>query len=268
MKKLLSIAAALVIAAVGVVHTPAIAADVSGSVSVSYKSATEADLADYANKVAVLVNTERRKNGLPELRVLPVLQNAAQKRADEITQEFAHTRPDGSSCFTVLEEYGLKYYYVGENIAAGQTSPENVMNAWMNSEGHRNNILHTEFMYIGVGVTLKNGRLYWSQLFLKYNDFPEAYYPTDKTEPQPSKEPKYGDLNSDGMVDGKDASNILVEYSAVSVGAKSKLSSEQKKYADVDANGIIDSKDASYVLGFYAYLSSGGSVTDIKKWMK
>ena len=105
--------------------------------------------------------------------------------------------------------------------------------------------------------------MYWTQIFLKYEEFSDAYIPKEK------EKPKYtGDLNSDGKVDGRDASAILIEYAAVSSGGSSKLNSEQKKLADIDSSGMIDSKDASYVLGFYSYLSSGGKTTDIKQWLR
>ncbi|MBO7396062.1 MAG: hypothetical protein J6U16_08110 [Ruminococcus sp.] len=262
MKKMLSIFAAAVIAAVGITGVSAQAASVSAPTFTEQTMTLSAsELSDYANEVAVLVNKERSARGLAPLRVLPKLQSAAQRRADEITQKFDHVRPNGASCFSVIEEFGLDYYYIGENIAAGQTSPERVMTAWMNSEGHRNNILDPEFMYIGVGVTQKGNTIYWSQEFLKYIEYSEAYIPKEKEKPKRS-----GDVNSDGMVDGRDASSILIEYSAASSG-KSKLNSEQRKLADVDANGKVDSKDASYVLGFYSYLSAGGRETDITKWI-
>lgn len=263
MKKMLGILAAAVIAAVGVPCISANAAGVSATTFTEQTTTlTDSEMSDYANQVAVLVNKERSAKGLSPLRVLPKLQSAAQVRAQEITQKFDHVRPNGLNCFSVIDEFGLDYYYIGENIAAGQTSPERVMTAWMNSEGHKSNILDPDFMYIGVGVTQKNNTIYWTQIFLKYNEFSDAYIPKEK-----EKTLSYGDLDSDGRVDSRDASSILIEYAAASSGGKSKLSSEQKKYADIDSNGKIDSKDASYVLGFYSYLSAGGKETDIKKWM-
>ena len=264
MKKIVSFVMAAVIAAVSVPCITAEAASMSAVPAAEQTvSASDSELADYANEVAVIVNKERSAKGLKPLRVLPKLQSAAQVRANEITRVFDHQRPNGTTCFSVIEEFGLDYYYIGENIAAGQTSPERVMTAWMNSEGHKSNILDPDFMYIGVGVVQKGSTLYWTQIFLKYEEFSDAYIPKDK------EKPKYtGDLNSDGKVDGRDASAILIEYAAVSSGGSSKLNSEQKKLADIDSSGMIDSKDASYVLGFYSYLSSGGKTTNIKQWLR
>lgn len=117
-------------------------------------------------KVADLVNQERAKAGLAPLEVKVNLQAAAQVRAKEIEKSFSHTRPNGSSFSSVLAENGVDYRGSGENIAWGQRSPEEVMNGWMNSEGHRANILNKNFKYIGVGYHVNsNGTGYWTQLF-------------------------------------------------------------------------------------------------------
>ncbi len=88
-------------------------------------------------------------------------------RAKELEALFSHTRPDGSSCFTVLGEYGISYSGAGENIAAGQRSPEEVMNSWMNSQGHRENIMQDSYEKIGVGhYQGQDGTQYWVQLFI------------------------------------------------------------------------------------------------------
>ncbi len=119
-----------------------------------------------AKKVADLVNQERAKAGLAPLEIKVNLQAAAQVRAKEIEKSFSHTRPNGSSFSTVLAENGVDYRGSGENIAWGQRSPEEVMNGWMNSEGHRANILNKNFKYIGVGYHVNsNGTGYWTQLF-------------------------------------------------------------------------------------------------------
>lgn len=119
-----------------------------------------------ARKVADLVNQERAKAGLAPLDVKVNLQTAAQVRAKEIEKSFSHTRPNGSSFSTVLAENGVDYRGSGENIAWGQRSPEEVMNGWMNSDGHRANILNKNFKYIGVGYHVNsNGTGYWTQLF-------------------------------------------------------------------------------------------------------
>ena len=119
----------------------------------------------YAKAVLNLVNKYRKQNGLASVKLDSVLSGAASTRAKEIVNFFSHTRPNGSSCFTVLSENGISYNGAGENIAYGQSSPDEVMTAWMNSAGHRANILNASFTRLGVGVYESGGTLYWTQLF-------------------------------------------------------------------------------------------------------
>lgn len=114
-----------------------------------------------AAEVAAQVNAERAKYGLSSLTVSDELTRAACVRASEIVRQFSHTRPDGSSCFTVS---GAAY---GENIAKGQSNADRVMAAWMSSEGHRANILRESYGSIGVCAQKVNGVIYWVQLFGK-----------------------------------------------------------------------------------------------------
>ena len=120
---------------------------------------------DFASQVAALVNAERAKYGLSALTVDTRVQQAALVRAKETAQSFSHTRPNGSSFSTALTEAGVSYRTAGENIAYGQSTPQQVMNAWMNSSGHRANILNANYTTIGVGYTVINGTAYWAQLF-------------------------------------------------------------------------------------------------------
>lgn len=120
----------------------------------------------YAAQVVRLVNEERAKAGLSALTVDSGLEAAGLVRAREIVTSFSHTRPDGSSFATAIREQGVSYRGAGENIAWGQKSPEAVVEAWMNSEGHRANILNKNFTRIGVGhYQNANGTNYWVQLF-------------------------------------------------------------------------------------------------------
>lgn len=121
----------------------------------------------FAAEVARLVNEERAKAGLAPLTINNRAASAAQTRAKEITTSFSHTRPNGSSFSTALDAAGVRYSRSGENIAYGQRTPQAVMNAWMNSSGHRANILNPNFTEIGVGhYTNAAGVSYWVQLFI------------------------------------------------------------------------------------------------------
>ena len=121
-----------------------------------------------AQEVLALVNQQRRANGVGELQLDPTLTQAANIRAKELVTKFSHTRPDGSSCFTVLNQVGYRYGMVGENIAAGYTNASAVMTGWMNSTGHRKNILNSEYKRIGIGYYYDPNSEYgyhWVQLF-------------------------------------------------------------------------------------------------------
>lgn len=119
----------------------------------------------YASEVITLVNAERAKYNLAPLTTEKNLSAAALTRAKEIVKSFSHTRPDGTSFSTVLKEHGVSYRISGENIAWGQRTPQEVVSGWMNSPGHRANILNERFTSIGVGYHMENGRTYWTQLF-------------------------------------------------------------------------------------------------------
>ncbi len=121
----------------------------------------------YTNKVIELVNSYRAQNGLGALEYDAAVSCSAALRAKEQEQVFSHTRPNGTSCFTALDDCGVNYRGAGENIAMGQTSAEQVMTDWMNSDGHRENILNPNFTKIGVGLHIgADGRYYWAQMFV------------------------------------------------------------------------------------------------------
>lgn len=123
---------------------------------------------DWAEQVVELVNAERAKAGLSALKLNRSAAGAAQVRAQEIASVFSHTRPDGSGFQTALDDAGVACRGYGENIAYGQSSPQAVMNQWMNSSGHRANILSADFTEIGVGhYRTANGTDYWVQLFIR-----------------------------------------------------------------------------------------------------
>lgn len=126
----------------------------------------QSETLSFAEQVVALVNAERAKAGLNALTLDTEIASAALVRAKEIETSFSHTRPDGRNFSSVLTDAGITFNGSGENIAWGQRSPEEVMNGWMNSEGHRANILNPKFTKIGVGHYQNvSGRNYWTQLF-------------------------------------------------------------------------------------------------------
>ena len=121
----------------------------------------------YGLRITELVNEHRAAAGLAPVTYSAKISKAAQVRAVEIEQSFSHTRPDGRYFSTVFAEYGISYRYSGENIAWGQKSPEEVVTAWMNSAGHRANILNAKFTELGVGYRQNaRGVNYFTQLFI------------------------------------------------------------------------------------------------------
>lgn len=126
---------------------------------------TSSGTGNFAGEVLRLVNNERAKAGLPAYTTSQSLSSAASQRAKEITTKFSHTRPNGSSFFTVFRQYGIPFRAAGENVAYGQRTPAEVVRTWMSSQGHRRNILSSRFKKIGIGIAEKNGRYYWAQDF-------------------------------------------------------------------------------------------------------
>lgn len=118
-----------------------------------------------ARQVFALVNQERAKAGVPALKWADSLANCANIRASELNRRFSHTRPDGSLCFTAYPSSETRRTY-GENVArVSSPSPATVMGMWMNSEGHRANILNPSFTALAVGCFERNGMVYWAQDF-------------------------------------------------------------------------------------------------------
>lgn len=125
-----------------------------------------AGISQFAQQVIDLTNAERRKNGLPALTGDTKLSGVAQKKADDmrIKGYFSHTSPTYGSPFDMMRDFGVSYSSAGENIAQGQQTPQAVVTAWMNSEGHRKNILSSNFTHIGVGYDA-TGK-HWVQMFI------------------------------------------------------------------------------------------------------
>lgn len=129
---------------------------------------TETQLAEVQG-VLQLVNEARADAGVSPLALDPMLCKAAQVRATECITTFSHTRPDGTAYSTALSEQGVSASYIGENVATGYQNAQAVVSGWINSEGHRANILNSNYKHIGIGMAENTGTIYrgysWSQLF-------------------------------------------------------------------------------------------------------
>jgi uncharacterized YkwD family protein len=123
----------------------------------------------FQNQVLTLVNQQRAANGLKALSMDSALTKTATLKSQDMAKlgYFDHTSPTYGSPFDMMKQFGITYRAAGENIAMGQTSPQQVMQDWMNSPGHRANILNSSFTKLGVGIAQNsNGQYYWTQQFI------------------------------------------------------------------------------------------------------
>ncbi|KXZ40264.1 spore coat assembly protein SafA/uncharacterized protein, YkwD family [Alkalithermobacter thermoalcaliphilus JW-YL-7 = DSM 7308] len=128
------------------------------------------DVKAIEQEVIRLVNLERSKRNLPPLSHNWELSRVARYKSQDMIDNnyFSHNSPVYGSPFDMIRSFGIKFSAAGENIAYGQRTAQQVVNAWMNSEGHRRNILSTNFTQIGVGYAVnKSGVPYWTQMFIR-----------------------------------------------------------------------------------------------------
>lgn len=126
------------------------------------------DFASFQKEVLDLVNSERTSRGLQPLKFNSELSKVATLKSQDMIDNnyFDHTSPTYGSPFDMMKKFGISYTSAGENIAMGQKTPQEVMNAWMNSDGHRKNILNPNFTELGVGIASNGSSLYWTQMFI------------------------------------------------------------------------------------------------------
>lgn len=122
-------------------------------------------LADKSSDVLDLVNQERKAAGLKTVKLNEDLNRVAQLRAAEIAEKWSHTRPNGEAWKTAFADAGVTASYRGENLAKGQYSAEKAVEDWMESEGHKANILNKKFTKMGVASVEIDGVTYWVQVF-------------------------------------------------------------------------------------------------------
>lgn len=124
------------------------------------------EISQEVQRVIDLTNQERRKQGLSDLKAFSKLSDVAQEKSRDMQQKnyFSHTSPTYGSPFDMMRDFGVDFNTAGENIAQGQQTPEAVVDAWMKSEGHRKNIMNSNFTHIGVGL-VQDGH-YWTQMFI------------------------------------------------------------------------------------------------------
>ena len=126
----------------------------------------DSSVSDYEKQVVEIVNRYRAENGLKPLTLNTELSRVARLKSQDMKDKkyFSHTSPTYGSPFDMMKKFGISYRTAGENIAMGQRTPEAVMTAWMNSSGHRANILNSTYTQIGVGYVADGN--YWTQMFI------------------------------------------------------------------------------------------------------
>ena len=126
----------------------------------------EASVSSFESEVIRLVNEQRAQNGLKPLTANWELSRVARYKSQDMADNryFSHTSPTYGTPFQMIKAFGISFRSAGENIAYGQRTPQAVVNAWMNSSGHRANILSSSYTQIGVGY-VANGN-YWTQMFI------------------------------------------------------------------------------------------------------
>jgi uncharacterized YkwD family protein len=124
------------------------------------------DTSTYETAILSLVNAERAKYGLSALTLDASLSKVAQAKAQDLHDNhyFAHESPTYGTPFEMMRAFGISYRSAGENIAMGYSSAQAVMTGWMNSEGHRANILNASYTTLGVGYVADGN--YWVQMFI------------------------------------------------------------------------------------------------------
>jgi uncharacterized YkwD family protein/spore coat assembly protein SafA len=128
------------------------------------------DVKSLEDQVLKLVNAERSRRGLQLLKGHWELSRVARYKSQDMINKgyFSHTSPTYGSPFTMMQNFGIRFTAAGENIAYGARTPKEVMTMWMNSTGHRNNILSPIYTHLGVGVARNSrGVYYWTQMFIK-----------------------------------------------------------------------------------------------------
>lgn len=127
---------------------------------------TDASVTQYEAEVIQLVNNIRKQNGLSPLTANWELSRVARYKSQDMADRnyFSHTSPTYGTPFQMIKAFGLSYRTAGENIAYGYASPQKVVDGWMNSSGHRANILNASYTQIGVGYVAKGN--YWTQMFI------------------------------------------------------------------------------------------------------
>lgn len=230
------------------------------------------DVNEFIDIASANINAMRMKNGLEPLQTAPLLQEMCQERADELTKSYSHSRVNGDAWYTILTDYGIDTNcFAGENIAAGYDTPEGVVEGWMNSAGHRRNILNTNYEYFAVGVSYYENDpeyyfYYWDLILLSSDSgFEDSYTPLATVIPE-TEQTTTTTLQTTSLttttVTSLLSSNLTTTITAmITVPKTSTTLAYDYNYGDCNTDGVVDLRDAIF-LG--KYLSGQVAMTRIQ----
>lgn len=230
------------------------------------------DVNEFIDIASANINAMRMKNGLEPLQTAPLLQKMCQERADELTKSYSHSRVNGDAWYTILTDYGIDTNcFAGENIAAGYDTPEGVVEGWMNSTGHRRNILNTNYEYFAVGVSYYENDpeyyfYYWDLILLSSDSgFEDSYTPLATVIPE-TEQTTTTTLQTTSLttttVTSLLSSNLTTTITAmITVPKTSTTLAYDYNYGDCNTDGVVDLRDAIF-LG--KYLSGQVAMTRIQ----
>lgn len=219
------------------------------------------DVNEFIDIASANINAMRMKNGLEPLQTAPLLQEMCQERADELTKSYSHSRVNGDAWYTILTDYGIDTNcFAGENIAAGYDTPEGVVEGWMNSAGHRRNILNTNYEYFAVGVSYYENDpeyyfYYWDLILLSSDSgFEDSYTPLATVIPE-TEQTTTTTLQTTSLttttVTSLLSSNLTTTITAmITVPKTSTTLAYDYNYGDCNTDGVVDLRDAIF-LGKY-----------------
>ena len=235
-------------------------------------AAAPSDVNEFIDIASANINAMRMENGLEPLQTAPLLQEMCQGRADELTKSYSHSRANGDAWYTILTDYGIdSNCFAGENIAAGYDTPEGVVEVWMNSAGHRKNILNTNYEYFAVGVSYYENDpeyyfYYWDLILLSSDSgFEDSYTPLATVIPE-TEQTTTTTLQTTSLttttVTSLLSSNLTTTITAmITVPKTSTTLAYDYNYGDCNTDGVVDLRDAIF-LG--KYLSGQVAMTRIQ----
>jgi hypothetical protein len=214
----------------------------------------------FPEETVVLINEFRVENGLAPLKLVPELLDITAARAVELQESYGHLRPDGSDWFSIVEASNTldSNCYAAENIAAGYTTPEETVEAWIDSPAHREALLSENYSYCGVGTSyLENDPneyySYWDLILISAKTEPEGAWLPGSENAQGNNSNAtvstqsllYGDLNLDTEISLADV--VLLQQI---VSQQVTPSATQEKLADCYTDNVLDQKDCIALMDF------------------